>query len=177
VILIVLDVKARRAVGAFGRTSVEWMYSGRLRRRPRTRRIARAQRTEGDDEHGGVARRYPSGSSFVAAAKPHCPGGRDERFVSALGRFRCRQRRAAHRRTRRNARAHRDGRWRWGAGVNSFDLQPRAPQHPPTFHTANARGERRDRRRARSPMTCRPTSDGNERACARRALSVRAPAS
>jgi hypothetical protein len=38
-----------------------------------------------------------SRSSFVAAGKPHCPSGRDERFASAPGRLRRRQRSAAER--------------------------------------------------------------------------------
>ena len=51
----------------------------------------------------GVTRRYPSSSSFVAAAKPHFPRGLDERFAFPPGRHCRQQRRAAYRRMRRNA--------------------------------------------------------------------------
>jgi len=37
--------------------------------------------TEGGDERVGVTSRYPSNSIFVAAAEPHRPNGRHERFV------------------------------------------------------------------------------------------------
>jgi hypothetical protein len=51
------------------------------------------------------------------------------------GSTRPRQRRAAHRRTRRNARAQRNGRWRWSAGVKRV-LSVRAPaREPPRRNT------------------------------------------
>jgi hypothetical protein len=46
------------------------------------------------------------------SAQPHSPGGLDAPFASALGRPHRRPRCAAHRRTRRHALAHRNGRWR-----------------------------------------------------------------
>ena len=69
------------------------------------------------------------------AARTARPIGLDEHFASAPVRLRRRPRRAAHRRTSRTARAHRDG---------MFAVAPAYVPH------GNARGERRDHGRARS---------------------------
>jgi len=52
------------------------------------------------------------GSMWARAARTARPIGLDEGFASALASLRRRQRRAAHRRTPRNARAQCNGRWR-----------------------------------------------------------------
>ena len=49
---------------------------------------------------------------LMQSAEPHCPMGLAERFASARGRLRHPPQRAAHRRTRRHAQAHRNRRWR-----------------------------------------------------------------
>jgi hypothetical protein len=59
------------------------------------------------------------------SAEPHCPRGLDEPFPSALVRLGRRLRCAAHRRTRRNARAHCNGRWRCARRCERFPfLEP-----------------------------------------------------
>jgi len=93
------------------------------------------------------------------SATPQCPRELDARFAHEAARFRGRQRRAAHRRTRRGARARRNGRWRWHAGTTRV-LPVRAPASRlwalAKVPRRNACGERRDQGRPRASMTHSP---------------------
>ena len=118
------------------------------------------------------------GSMWARAARTARPIGLDEGFASALASLRRRQRRAAHRRTPRNARAQCNGRWRCARRFEdalSVELQlstdrstlahsPRCSRrlHLQRFNR-NARGERRDQGRARSQDTRPPSSPATMR--------------
>jgi hypothetical protein len=112
------------------------------------------QRTGASQRNGALSRcdevRYPLSSSSVAVAKPHCPSGLDERFVShSAAPASARAARLVRERAAMRGRIATEG------GDKRAGAKKGHPFECPALVVSrrNARGERRDQGRARSSMS------------------------